>query len=68
MDLAGLNPIAQIVEDIRHALVDPGDRYIPSMVTAIGPLVIVPILVTVAVLIIGFVVFTRLTPKFAEAL
>jgi ABC-2 type transport system permease protein len=64
--IAGLNPIAQIVQDVRHSVVDPAK--IPSMASAIGPLVIVPILITIAILIVGFVVFNRLTPKFAENL
>jgi ABC-type polysaccharide/polyol phosphate export permease len=38
------------------------------MATAIGPLVIVPMLITIVILIIGFAVFNRLTPKFAENL
>jgi ABC-2 type transport system permease protein len=66
--LAGLNPIAQIVQDVRHALVDPSDPRIPSMATLIGPRVIIPILLTLVVLAVGFVVFNRLTPRFAEAL
>ena len=67
-DVAGLNPIAQIVQDVRHTVVNPGNTKIPSMATAIGSLEIVPILITVAILIIGFAVFSRLTPKFAENL
>jgi len=64
-DLAGLNPMAQIVEDLRHALVD---SRIPSMESLIGPLVVVPIVISVMTLVIGLVVFTRLTPRFAEEL
>ena len=64
-DIAGLNPVAQIVEDMRHSLVD---TRIPSMESLIGPLVIVPILITVAVFVVGFAVFTWLTPRFAENL
>ena len=67
-DVAGLNPIAQIVQDVRHAVVNPANPKIPSMTTAIGSLEIVPILITIAILIIGFAVFSRLTPKFAENL
>jgi ABC-2 type transport system permease protein len=63
--IAGLNPVAQIVQDIRNALIDPT---IHSMAYLIGPLVVIPILITVATFVIGFVVFTRLTPRFAEAL
>lgn len=64
-DIVGLNPIAQIVEDLRHSLVD---ARIPSMEAFIGPLVIVPILLSVVVLVIGFAVFIWLTPRFAESL
>jgi ABC-2 type transport system permease protein len=66
LNLAGLNPVGQIVEDIRHAMIDVPK--VPSMVTLIGPLAIVPVVGTLAVLVIGFTVFNRLTPKFAEAL
>lgn len=64
-DIAGLNPVAQIITDLRHALVDPS---LQSMGSIIGPLVIIPILISVAAFIIGFLVFSRLTPKFAESL
>jgi ABC-type polysaccharide/polyol phosphate export permease len=63
-----LNPVLQIVQDVRHSLVDAANPAIPSMVTSIGALVIVPILGTLVVLGVGFLVFNRLTPKFAEAL
>jgi ABC-2 type transport system permease protein len=66
--IAGLNPVAQIVEDVRHTLVNSGPQFTPSMASLTGPLVIVPMLGTVVVLFFGFVVFNRLTPKFAEAL
>jgi ABC-2 type transport system permease protein len=64
-DLAGLNPIAQIITDLRHSLVDPS---LQSMGSIIGTLVIIPILISVAAFIVGFLVFSRLTPKFAESL
>jgi ABC-2 type transport system permease protein len=65
-DFAGLNPVAQIITDLRHVLVEP-DK-IPSMASLIGPLAYIPIAITIAVFILGFVVFNRLTPKFAESL
>src|SRR5579863_9944995 len=65
-ELAGVNPIAQIITDLRHVLVSPGQ--IPSMASLIGPLAYVPIGISVAVFILGFIVFTKLTPKFAESL
>ena len=63
--LAGLNPVAQIITDLRHALVDP---FLQSMGSFIGPLVVIPILISVAAFVIGFLVFSRLTPRFAESL
>src|SRR5579864_7167901 len=45
-DLAGLNPIAQIITDLRHVLIQPVK--IPSMETLIGPIAFIPILVSVA--------------------
>ena len=67
-DIAGLNPIAQIIEDLRHALVLNDPVHIPWMGTIIGSLAIIPISITVAVLVIGFTVFHKLTPRFAESL
>jgi ABC-2 type transport system permease protein len=65
-DLAGLNPIAQIITDLRHVLVAP-DK-IPSMAALIGPLAYIPIAISIGVFILGFIVFHKLTPRFAEAL
>jgi ABC-2 type transport system permease protein len=65
-ELAGMNPIAQIITDLRHVLVSP--EHIPSMASLIGPLAYVPIGLSVAVFIFGFAVFHNLTPKFAESL
>jgi ABC-2 type transport system permease protein len=77
-DIAALNPIAQIITDLRHALVAPG---IPSMGALVdpahpslgtmgltGPLIALPILITLAVFAAGFGIFHWLTPKFAESL
>src|SRR5579863_678298 len=63
--VAGMNPIAQIVTDLRYALVNPS---LPTMAHYLGGLVVIPILLTVVIFIVGFVVFNRLTPKFAESL
>lgn len=65
-DIAGLNPIAQIITDLRHVLVSP--TKLPSMAALIGPLAIVPILISIAVFLVGFSAFHRLTPRFAESL
>lgn len=65
-DIAGLNPIAQIITDLRHVLIQPAK--VPSMASMIGPLVIIPIVLSVGVFILGFTVFHKLTPRFAESL
>ena len=64
--LAGLNPIAQIITDLRHVLIQPVK--VPSMETLIGPIAFIPILISVAVFALGLAVFHKLTPKFAESL
>ncbi len=63
--LAGLNPVAQILLDLRHALVAP---QIPSMASSIGALVIIPIVGSVLLFLVALGVFNRLTPRFAEEL
>jgi ABC-2 type transport system permease protein len=65
-DLAGMNPIAQIITDLRHVLVEP-DK-VPSMASVIGPLAYIPIGISIAVFVLGFFVFHKLTPRFAESL
>jgi ABC-2 type transport system permease protein len=67
LDLAGLNPVAQIIQDLRYALVQPS-AFNQSMGSLIGPLVIIPIVLSVAAFVVGFLVFSRLTPRFAESL
>jgi ABC-2 type transport system permease protein len=77
--LVGINPIAQIIEDMRHALVGgdlpyPADSglhgtAVPWMVSYLGPLLyLIPLVLVVAVLVVGTVVFRRLSPRFAENL
>jgi len=62
---AGINPITQIVQDLRAALVDPG---IHPTVHYLGAFYPIPILLVVGTFVLGFVVFHRLTPSFAENL
>jgi ABC-2 type transport system permease protein len=66
-ELAGVNPVAQIIQDLRYSLVvsSPLNQ---SMATYIGALVVIPIVLSVAVFVVGFLVFNKLTPKFAESL
>lgn len=67
LDLAGLNPVAQIIQDLRYALVQPS-AFNQSMVSLIGSLVVIPIALSLAAFVVGFFVFNRLTPRFAESL
>ena len=62
---AGLNPIAQIVQDLRAALIDPG---IHPTVHYLGIAYAIPLLLGAGVFVLGFAVFHRLTPRFAESL
>jgi ABC-2 type transport system permease protein len=62
---AGLNPIAQVVQDLRAALVDPG---IHPTVHYLGLAYVIPVLLVITIFVIGFTVFHRLSPKFAENL
>ncbi|MBV8195145.1 MAG: ABC transporter permease, partial [Candidatus Dormibacteraeota bacterium] len=62
---AGVNPVAQIIQDLRAAIVDPG---IHPMVTYLGWAYLIPIGIVVAVVTAGYFVFRRLTPTFAENL
>jgi ABC-2 type transport system permease protein len=63
--VAGLNPLAQIIQDLRHTLVSPA---IPWMSSFLGWLYVVPIALVLVVLLAGYLVFHRLTPQFAESL
>jgi ABC-2 type transport system permease protein len=67
LDLAGLNPVAQIIQDLRYSLVQSSPLN-HSMASIIGPLVTIPIVISILALVVGYLVFTRLTPKFAESL
>ncbi len=60
-----LNPLAQVIEDVRHAIVID---VVPWTATYVGPRLLVPLGLTVAVLGVGLLVFRRLTPVFAEYL
>jgi ABC-2 type transport system permease protein len=62
-----LSPIAAALQQFRHAIINPAT---PSAAKALGsaPLVAGPIAITLAVLAIGFVVFSRTAPYVAENL
>ncbi len=64
--LVGLNPMAQIIEDIRRAMVTPE---VPWMADVTGAgLYLVPLGIVVGVLALGAWVFHHLSPQFAENL
>jgi ABC-2 type transport system permease protein len=61
-----LNPTGQIVQDLRHVVVNTS---LPSSWHVLGmPLALVPPLLVLAMFAIGAAVFNHLTPRFAEAL
>lgn len=62
---AVMNPIAQIMEDMRRALITPA---IPWSSSILGWLIVVPCLIVCASLAVGYLVFHRSSPRFAEAL
>ncbi|HEX3604893.1 MAG TPA: ABC transporter permease [Candidatus Dormibacteraeota bacterium] len=67
MRVIALNPVTQIIEDIRHALVTQ-DARVPWTATLLGARIAFPLAVTAAVAVIGFAVFQRLAPHFSESL
>jgi ABC-2 type transport system permease protein len=67
VELVALNPVAQIIEDLRHALVTQDPR-VPWTATILGRATPVPLLIVVVVLVIGVVLFRRLAPHFSESL
>jgi ABC-2 type transport system permease protein len=62
-----LNPLAQIMQQFRHAMIDPSA---PTAAQAAGGTVwlLVPILFTIGIAALGFYVFNREAPKIAEEL
>lgn len=67
VELVALNPVAQIIEDLRHALVTQDPR-VPWTATILGRATAVPLLIVLVVLVIGVVLFRRLAPHFSESL
>jgi ABC-2 type transport system permease protein len=62
-----LNPLAAIVQQWRHAVIDPTA---PSTVDVMGGygLLMIPVAIAIAVIVAGFFVFTRSAPTMAENL
>jgi ABC-2 type transport system permease protein len=61
------NPFAAILQQTRHALVDPSHPSVTDVMSN-GWLVLVPLALTVAVLTVGYLVFARAAPRVAEEL
>ena len=59
------NPLAQIIEDMRHALTTPK---VPWTVEVMGWAYLAPLALVVVIVGVGWLVFRRLTPRFAEYL
>jgi ABC-2 type transport system permease protein len=62
-----VNPFVAILVQIRHAVIDPSH---PSAASAIGgnAMLLIPIVVWVAVIVLGYLVFDRQAPRVAEQL
>jgi ABC-2 type transport system permease protein len=65
--IAMMNPLATVIQQARHALIDP---QAPSAGTAIGgPIwLAIPAAITVGLFAAGFLVFNRMAPRIAEEL
>jgi ABC-2 type transport system permease protein len=65
--LAMVNPIAVVLTQFRHAIIDPGA---PHAATVIGgvELLLVPLAIVAAIFALGLWVFARETPRIAENL
>jgi ABC-2 type transport system permease protein len=66
--LIAVNPVAQVIEDVRHALVSSNSAKVPWTAEVLGPWYFVPLTIAVGALIVGALVFHRLSPRFAESL
>jgi len=60
-----LNPVAQIIQDLRHALVSPS---IPWSVELLGGLAFVPFVGVLLWIALGSLVFARTAPRFTDHL
>ena len=63
LGLVALNPMAQMIEDLRRALVSPSIQWSASL---LGGLLVVPIALSVICLLAGVLTFRRLSPRFGE--
>ncbi|HFU4464658.1 TPA: ABC transporter permease [Streptococcus suis] len=62
-----LNPIAQIIQDLRHFIIYSGSMTIRDLIS--NPLIVaIPYLLPIIIYIIGYVVFNKNAKRFAEIL
>jgi ABC-2 type transport system permease protein len=65
--LVMLNPLAVIVQQMRHAVIDPSAPSAADVAGGYG-LVLIPVALSAALVVIGFLVFRRQAPRIAEDL
>jgi ABC-2 type transport system permease protein len=65
--IAMMNPLAVLIQQMRHAIIDPNAE---SAGAAIGGWwwLLIPAAITVGTFVLGFVVFNRMAPRIAEEL
>ena len=65
--IAMMNPLAVVIQQFRHAMVDPSAQ---SAGQAIGgwAWLLIPAAITMGTFIVGFIVFNRMAPRIAEEL
>ena len=63
--IAMMNPLAVVIQQFRHAMVDPSAQ---SAGQAIGgwAWLLIPAAITMGTFIVGFIVFNRMAPRIAE--
>ncbi|MFD0704712.1 ABC transporter permease [Alloscardovia venturai] len=63
-----MSPIAQVFQDIRHNFISP--QYVPTVWTEIGNkgIAVIPLLLSVAIFVLGIYIFKKNSQKFAEVL
>lgn len=65
--LAMMNPVAQVIQDFRTAIIGGGGEYIQIFQLIHNPIVaLVPYLLSVVIFILGYWIFTSKADKFAE--
>lgn len=61
-----LNPLAQIIQDARAALISPDTITVGDVYSGHGIISLVPVMATIVIFIVGVALFKRRSPHFAE--